>query len=77
MPHNVRLVSVRPEMTPRNEVLLTMQVAAQAREPVIEMVRRLETSELFGNPNVHLSTPPGQNDPLYLYRISVNYAQQL
>ena len=77
MPYNVRLVSVRPEITPRSQILLTMQIASQSREPLNQMVKRLETSELFGNVTVPVTTPPGQNQPLYLYRITVNYAQQL
>jgi Tfp pilus assembly protein PilN len=76
-PHNVRLVSIRPEVTPQNEVLLTMQVATQSREPVIDMLKRLETAAQFGNVNLHNCLPPGQNEPLFRCRVSVSYAQKL
>jgi type IV pilus assembly protein PilN len=77
MPHNVRLVSVRPEVTPQNQMLLTMQVATQTREPVIDMLKHLETAAQFGNTTLHNCLPPGQNEPLYRCRISVSYAQKL
>jgi len=77
MPYNVRLISVRPEVTAENEILLAMNVASAAREPGIEMIKRLETAPQFESAAVHSSLPPGQNEPLYRYRISVNYAQKL
>ncbi len=77
MPHNVRLVSVRPEVTPQNQVLLNMNVAAQSSEPVIEMLKRLETSPQFTNATVPSWMPPGQNEPLFRYRVTAIYAQKL
>ena len=77
MPYNVRLVSVRPQVTGRNEIQLEMVVGAQASEPVIELMRRLEQSPVFGGMQLHNSIPPSQSEPLMRYRISVNYAQKL
>jgi hypothetical protein len=45
--------------------------------PVIVFMRRLEASPLFGPATLHTSLPPSQNEPLYRYRISVDYAQKL
>lgn len=76
-PHNVRLMSVRPQISARNELTLDMWVASQATEPLLNFVMQLEQSPLFGavtNPNM---LPPSQNEPLYRYRVSVNYAQKL
>ncbi|MBN9658286.1 MAG: hypothetical protein J0H49_08910 [Acidobacteria bacterium] len=76
-PGNVRLVAVRPYVTGDNLVQLDMVVGAQTPEPVIQLLRRLEGSSLFGATALLSSQPPSQNEPLYRYRVSVNYAQKL
>lgn len=78
MPNNVRLISVRlPQINTRNEVLLDMIVGAKEPESVIGFLKHLEQSPLFGPVQGHSSLPPSQNEPLYRYRLSVNYAQKL
>jgi hypothetical protein len=77
LPHNVRLISVRPQVTPNSELLLDMVVAATSNEPVIELLMRLEASPLFGSTSVQSWLPPSQNEPQYRYRVSVNYVQKL
>jgi type IV pilus assembly protein PilN len=78
MPVNVRLIQVRlPQINSRNEVLLDMVVGAQGPEPVITFLKQLQASPLFGPATVHNSVPPSDNEPLYRYRVSVNYAQKL
>jgi hypothetical protein len=77
-PGNVRLIQVRlPQINSHNEVLLDMVVGAQSPGPVIDFLKKLQESPRFGPATVHNSLPPGQNDPLYRYRVSVNYAQKL
>jgi type IV pilus assembly protein PilN len=76
-PHNVRLMSVRPQISGRNELMLDMWVASQSTEPVLNFVMQLEQSPVFGATTVHNSLPPSQNEPLYRYRVSVNYGQKL
>jgi len=77
MPYNVRLISVRPQVNPRNQVLLDMVVGADSGEPVLDLLRRLESSPRFGETYVHNRLPPSQSEPLLRYRISVKYEQQL
>lgn len=77
LPHNVRLVSIRPQTNARNEIQLDMVIGAQTAEPVIEFLKRMEGSEMFATPTVANSLPPSQSEPLYRYRVSVNYAQKL
>jgi len=77
VPGNVRLVTVRPYVTGDNKVQLDMIVGAQQPEFVIELLKRLETSPVFGSTALVNSQPPSQNEPLYRYRLSVNYAQKL
>ncbi len=77
MPYNVRLISIRPQVNARNEVLLDMVVGAQSLPPVIEMLRRMEGSPLFGSTEVHNTQPPTQAEPLYRSRVTVSYGQRL
>lgn len=78
MPSNVRLIQVRlPQIDSQNQVLLDMVVGAQNPGPVIELLKKLQESPRFGPATVHNSVPPTDNDPLYRYRVSVNYAQKL
>jgi len=81
-PHNVKLVQIRPQIRTnpqapeRNEVLLEMVVASQSAEPVIELLRALESSPRFGATAVSAAFPPTETEPLYRYRVSVRYARQ-
>jgi hypothetical protein len=78
MPYNVALISVRlPQINSRNEVLLDIVVGAKEPPAVFGLFKRLEESPLFGPVEVHSSLPPSQNEPLYRYRLTVNYAQKL
>jgi type IV pilus assembly protein PilN len=76
-PHNVRLISIRPQIGNQNALMLDMLVGAQTNEPIVNFLMELEGSSLFGAPTVHSSQPPTQLEPLYRYRISVKYAQKL
>jgi len=77
-PDNVRLIQVRlPQINSRNEVTLDMEVGAQSQGPVIEFLKRLQDSSLFGPTNLSRQSPPTQNDPLWRFRITVSYAQKL
>lgn len=77
MPHNVRLVTVRPQLNGPNDLILDMTVASQSSEPVVQLLMNLEKSPLFGTTTIHSWLPPGQTEPAYRYRVSVNYGQTL
>jgi len=77
MPPNVRLMSVRPQINGGNQLILEMWVGSTSTEAVNEFVMALEQSPVFGSTTVHNSLPPSQNEPLYRYRVSVNYDQKL
>jgi Tfp pilus assembly protein PilN len=78
LPPNVKIISVRlPQINSQNEVLLDMVVGAKEPESVILFLKKLEESALFGPVQGHSSLPPSQNEPLYRYRVTVNYAQKL
>lgn len=77
-PDNVRLIQVRlPQINTRNEVTLDMEVGAKEQGPVIEFLKRLQDSPLFGPTNLSRQSPPTQNEPLWRFRITVSYAQKL
>lgn len=77
LPHNVRLVSIRPQVTSQNQVLLDMVVGAESEEPVVQFLMRLENSPQFGLTTPHNRMPPTQSEPLLRFRFSANYTQKL
>ena len=78
LPINVKLISVRlPQINSRNQVMLDMVVGAKDPGAVIGFLKKLEESPLFGPAETHSSIPPSQNEPLFRYRVTVNYAQKL
>jgi type IV pilus assembly protein PilN len=78
LPADVRLISVRlPQITSQNEVVLDVQVGSKSPEPFIEFLNRLNKSPLFGPVDLKTKQPPTQNEPLYKYGFTVNYAQKL
>jgi len=77
VPYNVRIMSIRPTVNSRNQVLLDMQVGAESPEQVIMLLKALEESPLFGQVYDHSSSPPSQSDPIWKFRVSVYYAQKL
>ncbi|MBK5295319.1 MAG: hypothetical protein JJE04_27030 [Acidobacteriia bacterium] len=77
MPHNVRLIAVRPQVSISNQIQLDMTVGSATAEPVIEMLMRLEGSPLFGSTAVTSWLPPSQSEPHFRYRVTANYAPKL
>src|SRR5262249_20948532 len=77
VPHNVRIMQIRPTLNSKNEVVLDMQVGTENPEPLIILLKALEESPLFGPAYLHTSAPPSQSEPLWKYRLSANYAQKI
>lgn len=77
MPHDVRLIAIRPQVTGKNELSLDMVVGSHSPTPVIQMLIRLERSPQFGAVQVQSKNPPSQSEPLWRHRVSMNYAQKL
>jgi hypothetical protein len=77
-PDNVKIIQVRlPQINSRNEVTLDMEVGAKTPGFMIEFLKRLQDSPLFGPTNVSRKSPPTQNEPLWHFRVMVSYAQKL
>jgi hypothetical protein len=83
MPENMRLLGIRLPQLPTedangtNHVQLDMAVGTDRPETVIELLKKLQESSLFGAATVVTQQPPTQNDPLYKFRVTVGYAQKL
>ena len=78
MPYNVRLLQVRlPQINSHNQVTLDMMVGVQEPESAFGFFRKLVESPLFGSATPQNSAAPSQNQPLWEYRLSVDYAQKL
>jgi hypothetical protein len=77
LPPRVLVMQVRPEVTFDNKVQLEMQVGAEAPADFIEFLKALESSEVFGSPNLRGYNPPNDNEPYFRYQLMVQYEQQL
>jgi type IV pilus assembly protein PilN len=76
VPYNVRVVQIHPTVDAQNRIVLDLQVAAESSEPVIALIRALEQAP-FSNPQPKTQQAPSQSEPLWRYRLSVEYAQKL
>jgi Tfp pilus assembly protein PilN len=76
LPHNVRIIQIHPVVDARNRVTLDMQVGSESPEPVIKLLQTMAQAP-FGRPDLKLQQTPTQAEPLYRYRLSVDYAQKL
>jgi type IV pilus assembly protein PilN len=78
LPNNVRLVQIRlPQVDVNNRVSLDLEVGARTEADGVEFFTRLEKSPLFGTANLRQSDPPTENEPMWRYRLTVNYGQKL
>jgi Tfp pilus assembly protein PilN len=78
MPPDVRLISVRlPQITSQNEVVLDVQVGAKEPGPFLVFLNHLNKSPRFGPVDPKSTQPPTQQEPIYKFRFTVNYAQKL
>jgi Tfp pilus assembly protein PilN len=77
LPHNVKVLTVRPYVSGPNQITLELMVGAESPEPVIQLYKALESAPEFGGVNPQSDLPPSQAEPLYRYRFTVNYAQKL
>ena len=83
LPANMRLIGIRlpqvagEDVNGTNRVQLDMIVGTDKPDSVIDLLKRLESSDLFGAAQVINQQPPTQNEPQYRYRITVAYAQKL
>lgn len=75
-PPRVRIEQLRPQVTPDNRVFLDMTVGAEAPADFIELIKALENSDIFDEPELRGEAPPTEQDPVFKYLLSVRYDQQ-
>jgi type IV pilus assembly protein PilN len=76
VPYNVRVIQIHPTIDAQNHIVLDMQVGAQSPDPVVELLKTMAHPP-FANPQPKVEQAPTQSEPLYRYRVSVEYAQKL
>lgn len=76
VPYNVRVVQIHPTVDAQNNIVLDLQVASASPEPVIDLMRALEGAP-FAKPQPKSQQAPSQSEPMWRYRLSVEYAQKL
>jgi type IV pilus assembly protein PilN len=78
MPLDARIISVRlPQVTSQSEVVLDVEAGAKEPGPFLVFLNHLNKSPLFGPVVMKGTQPPTQQEPLYKFRFTVNYAQKL
>lgn len=78
MPIETRIISVRlPQITQLREVVLDVEVGAKDPGPFLVLLNHLNKSPLFGPVAMKGTQPPTQQEPVYKFRFTVNYAQKL
>jgi type IV pilus assembly protein PilN len=56
MPPRVHVVSIRPEMAPENQLEIKLVVAGDSPGRVLELVRKMESSQHFRQTEIHVQT---------------------
>jgi hypothetical protein len=81
MPSRLHVVSMTPELTQNNQLLLTMRVAGDSREQAVDLVRRLEKSPSFRTATLKSEAmiPPDQarGSDTVMFEISALYVPKL
>jgi type IV pilus assembly protein PilN len=52
MPPNIHVVSIKPDYTPNNELMVHMVVATDSRDRAVDLVKRMEKSSHFRGPQI-------------------------
>lgn len=77
-PYNVRVIQIRlPKIHADQQVSLDMTVGMEDWVPSGVLIKNLEESPLFGPVLVQSWDPPGLNQKLYEYHLTVEYGQKL
>ncbi len=77
LPYDVKVVAIHPTIDDQNHVKLDMTLGGDKPGPIVEAIRAFENSPAFGRVLPGNMNPPTQAEPLYRYRMTVNYAQKL
>ena len=79
MPPRLHVVSIHPELTPENQLELKISVAGESRDRALDLVRKMEQSQRFREPQVVSENSEQQtqnNTDVVQYSISALYIPQ-
>ncbi len=77
MPGGLHVVSIKPEMSPDNQLAIRMTVAGASRERRLELLRKLEQSKTFRSPAVEAESSTSARPPdTFQFDISALYTPQ-
>ena len=76
LPPNVLITQIKPQVNNNNQILLEMTVASATAEPLTIFEMKIEASDVFSRPSITVAQAPTQTDPLFRYRMTVNYVQK-
>jgi Tfp pilus assembly protein PilN len=77
LPYNVKVVMIHPSIDALNHVKLDMTLGSDKPDQIVAALRAFENSPAFGTVTAGNLLPPTQAEPLYRFRLTVNYAQKL
>jgi type IV pilus assembly protein PilN len=79
LPARARITSIRPRLTESEQAELDLTVAAQDIGPLVEFLRRLESSPQFGSPSVGAQRFPSErgSDGMISLELTTRYQQAL
>ena len=77
LPHNVRVLQIHPSVDAGDRVTLDMQFGSESQTAMAELLKTLGESPLFAHTELRTQQSPTQSEPLWRYRVSVEYAQKL
>jgi len=76
VPYNVRVIQIHPMVDAEDQVSLDMTVGTESPAPAIELLKALQEAP-FARPDIKLMQQPTQAEPIFKYRVSVQYVQKL
>lgn len=77
LPYNVKVVRISPSIDAQNHVKLDMTLGSDKPDQIVNALKAFEESPAFGTVTAGNMLPPTQAEPLYRFRLTVNYAQKL
>jgi type IV pilus assembly protein PilN len=77
LPHNVRILQIHPSVDVGDRLVLDMQFGSESQTAMAELLKTFGESPLFSHTELRTQQAPTQSEPLWRYRVSVEYAQKL
>jgi len=77
VPYNVKVIQIRPSVDKQDQVSLDLLVGSDSPEPMVDLMKAMQASTLFPLVEIKMMQSPTQGEPIYKYRVSVDYAQKL